>query len=297
MRAAAPRYLGAMAAERSGDAIWIDGELRPAEGATVSAFDHGLTVGDGLFETMKVVTDEHGAKHAFALSRHLRRLRRSAAGLALPLAVTDDDLRAAVRAVLDANATTAGRVRVTITGGIGPLGSDRAETRPTVLVASAPLAPWPATAAVARVPWRRNEHSAIAGLKTTSYVENVVALQHAHEQGASEAIFANTAGALCEGTGSNVFVGIGGRLCTPPLSSGCLAGITRELLVEHLDVEDTDLPLDRLHEVDELFLSSSTRDVQPVDRIDGQPVRRAPGPLTELAMETFRSLASADVDP
>jgi branched-chain amino acid aminotransferase len=281
----------------STDAIWIDGELHRAEGATVSAFDHGITVGDGLFETMKVVADEGGTKHAFALTRHLRRLRRSAAGLALPLAITDDDLRAAVRAVLDANAATAGRVRVTITGGIGPLGSDRSETRPTVIVATAPLPPWPATAAVARVPWRRNEHSAVVGLKTTSYVENVVALQRAHDLGASEAIFANTAGALCEGTGSNVFVGIGGRLCTPPLSSGCLAGITRELLVEHLDVEDTDLPLDRLHEVDELFLTSSTRDVQPVDQIDGQRVERAPGPITELASETFRSLERAGVDP
>ena len=82
------------------------------------------------------------------------------------------------------------------------------------------------------MPWVRNERSATAGLKTTSYAENVVALDRAHAEGGSEALFANTRGELCEGTGSNVVVVVDDELVTPPLSSGCLAGITRELLLE-----------------------------------------------------------------
>ena len=118
---------------------------------------------------------------------------------------------------------------------------------PSLIVSTSPLAEWPAVADVAVVPWVRNERSATAGLKTTSYAENVVALRYAHERNASEAILANTVGELCEGTGSNVFVGVGGKLVTPPLESGCLAGITRELVIEWLgDVVERPLPIHAL---------------------------------------------------
>src|SRR5207253_4095293 len=134
--------------------------------------------------------------------------------------------------VLVANAIDDGRVRVTVTGGPSPLGSERGPGSPTVIVAASALAAWPATVDVAGVPWPRNERGALAGLKTVSYAENVVALAWAHERGADEAIFANLAGRLCEGTGTNVFVAHDGRLLTPPLPSGCLAGVTRQLLLE-----------------------------------------------------------------
>ena len=117
------------------------------------------------------------------------------------------------------------RLRITYTGGISPLGSDRGDGAPTLVVAVAPMRDWPASSAVATVPWTRNERSATAGLKTTSYAENVVALAHAHANGAAEALLANTAGNLCEGTGSNVFLVLDGQVVTPPLSSGCLAGV------------------------------------------------------------------------
>ena len=115
---------------------------------------------------------------------------------------------------------------------MAPLGSDRGDGTPTVIVAAAPMAPWPATAEVVVVPWPRNERSAIAGLKTNSYAENVVALAHAHERGRAKRCFVNTAGGLCEGTGTNVFVVVDGELVTPSLASGCLAGITRVLVIE-----------------------------------------------------------------
>jgi branched-chain amino acid aminotransferase len=279
------------------DRIWIDGRLVATADASLSASDHGVTVGDGIFETMKVVRDADGSMHAFALTRHLARLRRSAAGLGLPLPTTDEELREAVRAVLEANATTAGRVRLTVTGGPGPLGSDRGHGAPTVMVATAPATVWATSTTVAVVPWRRNEHSPVAGIKTTSYAENVVALQRAKDQGAGEAIFANTAGKLCEGTGTNIFVGIGGRLITPPLSSGCLAGVTRELLLEIMDIAEEDLPVSALAAADEAFLTSSTRDVQAIAAVDGTELPTGNGPLTSAAAEAFAALEARTVDP
>ena len=116
---------------------------------------------------------------------------------------------------------------------------------------------------------------------------------------ATEAILANTAGRLCEGTGSNVFVVVDGEVLTPPLSSGCLAGITRALVLDALDVDVTireaDLSMDVLTEADEIFLTSSTRDVQGQHRIDDR-VLQAPGPHTTTIAEAFARLA-VDVDP
>jgi branched-chain amino acid aminotransferase len=166
-----------------------------------------------------------------------------------------------------------------------------------VIIATAPMAEWPATADVVVVPWTRNERAATAGLKTISYADNVVALQYAHEHGAAEAILANTRGELCEGTGSNVFVGIAGELVTPPADSGCLLGITRDLLVEWLgDVAERALPIEVLAEAEEAFLSSSTRDVQPIRVVDGKLLPAAPGPLTKRAAAVFAQ-RSKEMDP
>jgi branched-chain amino acid aminotransferase len=271
--------------------IWVNGSLMDAGDAAVSVLDHGLTVGDGVFETLKAV---HG--RPFALTRHLERLARSAAGLGLP--EPDQDLvRHACAKVLEANPMPLGRLRVTWTGGLSPLGSDRGDAPATLIVAVGAATPRPDTTAAVSVEWTRNERSAIAGLKSTSYAENVVALAHAHSRGASEAVFGNTAGRLCEGTGSNVFVVMGGRLLTPPLSSGCLAGITRGLVAEWLGAEEADLPLSALHEADEIFLTSSLRDVQAVARIDGRQLPGAPGPVTAKAMAVFAERSADDPDP
>jgi branched-chain amino acid aminotransferase len=274
--------------------VWMDGRLCTEGDATVSPFDHGITVGDGVFETLQVV---RGAP--FAGRRHLDRLRRSAAGLRLPVPLDDHQLQTAMAAVIAANVVERGRLRLTVTGGVSPLGSDRGDAGSTVIVASAGLPVWDATTAVVTVPWPRNERSAIAGLKTTSYAENVVALDYAHERGGGEAIFANTAGALCEGTGSNVFLVVGGRLCTPPLSSGCLAGITRELVMELVACEELTLPVEALAEADEAFLTSSTRDVQAISSVDGRPLGATPGPgpCTVAAAAAFADLLAHTLDP
>ena len=272
--------------------VWIDGHLIPAEEARVSPFDHALLTGDGVFETMRVYRGE-----PFALTRHLDRLARSAAGLRLPLPDAEV-LHAAIGYTLHANDCTEGRVRLTVTGGPSPLGSDRGTEGPTVIVACSPVTQWPPTADVAVCPWPRNERSAVAGLKTVSYAENVVALAWAKDRGAGEALFANLAGNLCEGTGTNVFVVLDGRLVTPPLAAGCLAGITRDLVLE-LDVgaEEDDVPLASLAGVEEAFLTSSTREVQPIRAIDGRVLPGgAAGPRTAAAVDAFAALLARDLD-
>jgi branched-chain amino acid aminotransferase len=275
--------------------VWIDGELRAASDVRISPFDHGLLTGDGVFETL---VTERGVP--FAWSRHLARLRHSAAGLGLALA-EGAVLRAAADAVIAANGFAAegaprGRVRITVTGGVAPPGSGRGGGRPMVLVTATPVHEPEAVTDVVTVPWPRNERSPVAGLKTTSYAENVVALAHAQAAGATEALFANTVGNLCEGTGANVFCVLGGTLVTPPLAAGCLAGVTRGLVVELTGAEERDVPFAALADADEVFLTSTTRAVQAVRRLDERALA-APGPATREAAAALAALVARDLDP
>jgi len=269
---------------------WVNGDLLDSvDRPVLSVLDHGLTVGDGAFETIKATGGV-----PFALTRHLARMARSLTGLGL---TPPDDgwLREGVAAVLDGEPGDL-RVRLTVTGGPAPLGSERGDSGPTVAVVSAPLGDWPATTAVSTVPWPRNERGALSGLKTTSYAENVVALARAKQAGGSEAIFANTVGDLCEGTGSNVFYVREGEVVTPTLASGCLAGVTRALVLEWCDVVERDAPVDVLADSDEVFLASTTRDVQGVHRCDRRDLD-APGPVTARVMKVWEERAAADIDP
>jgi branched-chain amino acid aminotransferase len=278
----------------SGDVapVWINGILCSPERAQVSVFDHGILVGDGVFETVKSVRGR-----PFALTRHLRRLAVSAAGLGLP----ELDLDAIRRGTLDVLAVApvwdVGRIRITVTSGVGPLSSDRGAYEPTTVIAVSEQKPFASTADVAIAPWPRNERDALSGLKTTSYGANVRALAYAFERGSTEAIFGNLAGNLCEGTGSNVFLVRGGRLITPPLSSGCLAGVTRALVLEWLEAEEEDVSLSELAEADEAFLTSTGRGVKPVRAVDGRLLATAPGPVTGKAMEVFAERCESDLDP
>ena len=272
---------------------WIDGDLLadPTRGA-VAVTDHGFTVGDGVFEAVKTLDGV-----PFALTRHLARLERSAAGLGLP-APDLDDVRRGVAAVLDgAEKDPIGRLRITWTAGPHPMGSGRGGGPATLVVAYSAIDHAPPETAVVTVPWTRNENGATAGLKTTSYAENVIALAHAKERGGTEAVFANTAGNLCEGTGSNVFYVLDGELRTPSLASGCLAGITRELVLEWCGAVEVDEPLaDVLAGASEVFLVSTTRDVQAVARWDDRDLP-APGPVTRRCAETWAAREAETMEP
>jgi branched-chain amino acid aminotransferase len=136
----------------------------------------------------------------------------------------------------------------------------------------------------------------LAGIKSTSYADNVIALATAKAVGADEAVMPNTRGHLCEGTGTNVFVVVDGVMHTPPMSSGCLGGITRELVIEWLDVRETELPIEILQSADEIFVTSSTRDIQPVSWVDGRELV-APGLVTAAAIAEFAARAAEGIDP
>jgi len=276
--------------------VWLNGALLPLEDAAISPLDHGLVVGDGVFETIRVYRGR-----PFAWTRHAKRLHTSADGIGLA-APPLDELRAAADAVLAANELTEARLRITVTGGPAPPGSRRAPVPPTVVVVAFALEPTTETASVMIVPWTRNERGALTGLKTISYAENVRALAYVEARGAHEAIFPNTQGNLCEATGSNVFLALDGACVTPPLSAGCLNGVTRQLLLEiapaaGIVIEERDVPVETLRRADEAFVTSTVRELQPIARVDGEPLPCAPGPITERLAAAFTELTNRDPDP
>jgi len=275
--------------------LFVDGDFHDPRRPLISALDHGMTVGDGVFETCELLDGR-----TFALTRHIRRLERSAAGLGLDLP-DEGRVRDAVAAVENrwGPGGGLGRLRITWTAGYGPLGSDRSGGEGTLIVAAGP-ARAPAPVRVVVVPWVRNERSAIAGLKTTSYAENVVALARATERGGGEAILANTRGELCEGTGTNVFVEADGVIATPPLSSGCLAGVTRALVLEWaadagIAVREQTMPLAAIHETPHAALTSSTRGMTPIIGVDDRVLK--PGPQTLRMAEEFDRRSRDEIDP
>lgn len=285
--------------------VWLNGELVEQQHAKVSVFDHGFTVADGIFETLKIVNGE-----VFALQRHLNRLQHSAN--VLDIGDIDLDLVAqGCSEILGANPSVkSGRMRITVTTGAGPLGSDRLASPLSIVIALAEAKPWPATTSVAVVPWPRNERSSIAGAKTTSYAENVVALNAAHAAGFSEAILIDTRGNISEGTGTNVFIVKDGVVLTPAEDTGLLQGVTRNLAIEWgraagIGIHEGHFTTADLLEADEVFITSSTRDVHPVTEIgvmapDKKVVTKISmpaGPITAQLREIFIDNASTLVNP
>lgn len=302
-------------------AAWLNGEIVNHESPHLNIDDHGLVVGDGVFETLLVVSDPDfvasdrglspqpdaysdlqagsvaGGRQAFAMRRHLERLRDSAAVLGIECPCSDTDLRNAVDACL-AKAPDAGLVRITVTSGSGPLGSLRGGGTETVMVTVGGEQPHHESGTrVVVVPFPRNELGALAGVKSISYAENVIALQIATTKGATEAVFGDTQGRLSEGTGSNIFWVEGTTICTPPLDTGCLAGVTRGLLMELLEVTEKHLRLDALSTVNEAFLTSTTRVVQSIGSVGGVTLPMVDGPVTVKARDALLDLIATDIDP
>ena len=284
---------------------FVNGQISSASDARVSVLDHGFTVADGVFETLLI---RNGA--VFALDRHMVRLAHSAQGLGIdcPDATV---VAQAVRQTLAANAQIAhGRLRITVTSGNGPLGSDRGGAQPTLVVTLAETPMWPEMTSAVLIPWIKNERSPLVGLKTTSYAENVMALELAHNLGFSEALMCDSQGRLSEGTGSNVFVVSDDVLITPDVHTGLLRGITRDLVIEcahqlgmqlsYQDLRVTDLPA-----VSEAFLTSSTRNVHPITQLGvcvssgalGATHDLQVGPITSQLMAALADLLNTDMNP
>ncbi len=285
---------------------WVNGRIVDAGGGSVSAMDHSIVVGDGVFETLKVVNGPDGPV-PFALTRHLERLRHSADGLGMQPA-DEDQVRTALAEVMVAD-PAAGRIRITWSSGPGPLSSGRGGGPGTLIVATSTANVWPESGRVHVSRWTRNENGPLVGLKTTSYAENVLALAEAHHHDCTEALFTNTAGLLCEGTGTNVFLVVDGVVVTPPLASGCLAGVTRSLAMEMAEslsgvdggVVERDIHPDEFARASEAFLTSTTRDAMAISGIDSDTgnvdLPAAPGPVTAALAAAFAELCSTTPDP
>ena len=267
--------------------VWLDGALVDEESARVPVSDHGFLVGDGVFETLRVYGGE-----PFAIGEHLERLRAGVEAMRLAPPPTTE-LERAAREVLGANDLLEARMRITVTSGSGPAGLARGPGPLTVLVVALPLTPWPPTSTAIVSSLRHDEHSPLAGVKTTALAQSVIAYAEARQAGADEALFLNTAGDLCEATTANLFLVLDGAAVTPPLESGCLAGITRGHVLELGAVART-LSQEDLARAEEAFLTSSTREVQPLVSVDGRPVGSGkPGPVTQRLADTYSAMVVA----
>jgi branched-chain amino acid aminotransferase len=280
---------------------WINGQLVSQDEAKVSALDHGFTVGDGVFETLLV---RNGVP--FALDLHLARLANSLAGMGLTNYDADAIKSGIAQVVAQITGSDDHRLRITVTSGAGPLGSGRGNHDCTYVVTAAPATIWSATADLLLVPYTRNPKSATAGLKTTSYAENVVALNQASSANCSEALFLDTTAMVSEGTGSNIFWTDGTTLYTPSAQTGLLEGITRALVIHwarewSIPVEIGKYEVGQLCDAKSAFITSSTRDIQPIANLYGSEgvllKSFMPSDLVTSLQTDFRHRMASDSNP
>ena len=278
--------------------VWLNGEYVTENQAGISPFDHGITVGDGAFETLVTYRGV-----PFAFSRHYQRLQHSIAGLGLAELPAEEVLFEASCALLKKNGLgDPSRVRITVTGGMAGLCSERQKEAPlTVLIAVTSAPAMGDFGSIYVVEYPRNERSPLVGLKTTSYAENVVALSQAMKQGATEAILPNLKGEVCEGTGSNIFFVKEGVVYTPTLLSGALAGVSRALTLKvasecGVPCVEKDFPMEELLKAEEAFLTSTTREVQPIKYINGRELS-LDGVLTARLRQAFKEMVAKELNP
>lgn len=247
--------------------IWSRGEWVEEKHFCVSAMDRGVLHGLGAFETMLAIDGviQHREKHVRRLLGAIERM-----GLC---DVSGYDFSEIARDLCEKNSCASGRarLRLTVTAGEGTLAQQAPGDGALVWLTAQALAPAAPTCKVVTLPWTRNERSALAGLKTTSYAENLVALQWARAQGADEGIFFNTRDELCEACTANVFVRIEGVWHTPALASGCLPGVMREVILESDRViHESIITREQLAKAEVMFLTSAIRGVVPVSCFNGK---------------------------
>jgi branched-chain amino acid aminotransferase len=277
-------------------AIWVNGDRHPSYSPHVSALDRGLTLADGVFETMRIQSGT-----AFRLDRHFERLSR---GLATLEIAEPHELRTWVLAAVRAAGSRDAALRVTVTRGVGAGGvapSTERAAHPTVIVAVSnfPLFPtliYELGLSAHVVSGRRNERAMTAGLKTLSYTDTVAGLLEARRAGADEALFLDTEDHCCEASASNLFALIDDALVTPPLTCGALPGITRAALIElatseRITVSERPFGIEELVGASEAFLTSSLRAVAPLARVGVQSLGDGRvGPVTRCLMDAYAAL-------
>ncbi len=260
--------------------------------------DRGSIHGLALFETMLAID----GVLRFA-DRHLARLRTGHEKLGWPFELPE--IHEISTELLAKNRLNSGRarVRLTVTGGSGPIHDLTPGTDRLVWLTAVPALVPPESVSACLSPWPRNELSPLAGLKCASYAENLIALDHARRHGFDETVFLNTAGHLCEAATANLFLVSNGRLLVPSLSSGCLPGVTREVILElaaecGIPCEIGNFALSDLERAEEVFLTSSTIGAMPVSRFADRAIPT--GPVTRRlreALEARLAVESSQVGP
>lgn len=280
--------------------VYLNHRFVPEAEATISPFDYGLLFGDGLFETLRA----YGGT-IFRLDAHLERLQCGAARLEIPLP-TSDLLASILYQTLQRNGLREAILRLTVTRGTGKPGLHPASCRaPTLIATARPLPNRPQTpqsglsAVVVNI--RRNPPQALdPAIKSTNFLNNVLAKLEADRRGVDDGIFLNLDGALTETTTGNLFWVTGGRLKTPALSAGLLNGITRQVVIaladaEGIQVEEGIYNAEDLYRADEAFVTSTGAEIVPLIRVDDRMIGcGAVGPTTQRLQQAFRRQVEAE---
>lgn len=255
--------------------IWLNGRIADAQGA-IDARDRGVTLGDGVFETLAVLG---GAP--LRMPRHVARMTSGASKLGLPVPYSADELAAAIATLSAENGVTEGAARITLLRGPAPRGVlPPPSPAPTVMIsiAAGVLGDGAPVRVIVSEATRRNEHSPLAAIKSTNYLDAIVAAREAAAAGADDAILLNTCGRVAEATAANVFCRLDGELVTPPVRDGALPGVMRACVIEAAPTVERSLGVDDLMRADEIFLTSSLS-IRPVVTVNGAGVGDArPGP-------------------
>jgi branched-chain amino acid aminotransferase group I len=287
--------------------IYLNGRLVPRFEAKLSPFDHGFLYGYGLFETMRAYNG-----HIYRLDSHLTRLRCSAESIGLTHSILTTEegkqsLKAACLATLEANELRDARLRLTVSAGEGDMTPDSSTcSSPTILITAQNLVPLPLekyeTGFKAVVSFlRRNSQSPLSRLKSTCYMENVLARTAARAAGYDEAIFLNEQGYLAEGSSTNIFLVSNGELITPSFESGVLPGITRDAFLEiartsNIKATERWVELNELIEAEEAFVTNSILELMPLTWFEGKPIGTGkPGQLTKELLAAFKKLVDEAV--
>ncbi|MEM9914764.1 MAG: branched-chain-amino-acid transaminase [Planctomycetota bacterium] len=285
----APGHADDPIAAYDGRQVWVDGTLKPAAEATVSVFDHGVLYGDGVFEGIRIY---HGK--VLKLRTHLNRLAQSAKSIKLKLPYSLDELFDATKETVAANGMDNGYIRLVVTRGPGTLGIDPVPCpRPCVFIIVAPLKLYPqeyydhGLKLISSSFVRVNPQALSPRIKSLNYLNNILAKTEALEAGVFEAVMYNDQGYVAEATADNLFVVNGTSeghpiISTPPLSAGCLEGVTRNLVIDlaraaGFEVREENLTRHDLYTADEMFLTGTGAEVIPVVDLDNRLIGPAGG--------------------
>jgi branched-chain amino acid aminotransferase len=282
--------------------INVNGRITSDREAVVSVLDHGFLYGEGVYEVVRTYR-----RRPFLFDRHLDRLRRSAAFLALTLPLSDAEFEARFRDTAAAffaqpDATAEVYVRILVTRGVGDITYNTAScVSPTVVVIIKPFTPlspevYARGVRAALVPVLRNHPGSVSPLiKSNNLLNNALAAQEAYRRGAFEGIMRNFRNEISEGSVSNIFVVKNGAVLTPPLDAGLLAGITRAFVLEiapgaRIEIREAPLHDEELLDADECFLTSSTQEIVPIVQVDDHRIGAGrPGPVTRALHTAYRA--------